>query len=66
MNHRDAYFPVHASRPVTQLVISPAPGQRRSCNKHSDCDEADRLSRAAGGGRATHCYVEDCEDCFGC
>ena len=32
---------------------------RRSCNRHEDCDEADRQ------GRSIHCHTEDCEDCFG-
>lgn len=33
--------------------------KRRSCNRHADCDEADRR------GNASHCSADDCEDCFG-
>ena len=34
----------------------------RTCNRHKDCDEADR---AAGRWNADHCHDDCCEDCFG-
>lgn len=48
--------------------------EANTCNLHSDCAAADEMIRAAGGRMragervmyATHCSVEDCEDCFGC
>jgi hypothetical protein len=47
--------------PRTQRSVSfphPVP-KHRSCNRHKDCDEADRR------GNASHCSADDCEDCFG-
>lgn len=38
---------------------------KRSCNLHSDCDEADKEAHDFGKAQAYHCNVEDCEDCFG-
>lgn len=38
---------------------------KRECNRHFDCDEADRKAREAGYPRAEHCHDECCEDCFG-
>lgn len=34
----------------------------QSCNRHKDCDAADRKIGPTG---AEHCYDDDCEDCFG-
>lgn len=48
---------------------------KRTCNRHSDCDAADKKVREAGGRdlpyggksyRADHCHDECCEECFGC
>jgi len=36
----------------------------RSCNMHSNCQEADQAA-AAKGKTANHCSDEGCEDCFG-
>lgn len=40
-------------------------GRRNSCNMHNDCAAADESSMTAYSRKATHCSVEDCEDCFG-
>jgi len=40
--------------------------ETRTCNRHDDCDEADRKARERGFTRADHCHDECCEDCFGC
>ncbi len=47
--------------------------EKRSCNRHSDCDDAEAklLERTPGMTKANisfnfHCHDEDCEDCFGC
>ena len=37
----------------------------RSCNRHDDCDRADRECRARGLICAEHCHDETWEDCFG-
>lgn len=37
----------------------------RSCNRHDDCDRADRENLARRGVPAEHCNDETCEDCFG-
>lgn len=37
----------------------------RSCNRHKDCDEADRDTLLGHGRRADHCHEETCEDCYG-
>lgn len=42
--------------------------QRRSCNRHSDCDAAEAKRVEAGKAPnpiGFHCWSEDCEDCFG-
>ena len=46
--------------------------EKRSCNRHEDCEEANRkwLERNPGNERWMipvnfHCHDEDCEDCFG-
>lgn len=36
-----------------------------SCNRHADCDKADRMARRGGRHRAEHCHDECCEECFG-
>jgi len=47
-------------------VDSLAPEPRNTCNRHTDCREADEQARARGElGGATHCHNETCEDCFG-
>lgn len=38
---------------------------KRKCNLHDDCDEADRKAKEAGKRIPHHCRSEDCEDCFG-
>jgi hypothetical protein len=40
--------------------------ERVSCNHHDDCEAADEQSRAERGKRAFHCWIDDCEDCYGC
>ncbi len=42
--------------------VAPVKVSKRTCNRHDDCDEADQK---CGQGGATHCRVDDCEDCFG-
>jgi hypothetical protein len=38
----------------------------RECNRHTDCDAADKQMRAAGYPLgAEHCDDECCEECFG-
>lgn len=39
--------------------------EKRTCNRHSDCDEADRLARERGARAASHCHDDCCEECFG-
>lgn len=41
------------------------PRQKRTCNRHADCDKADAESEAKRGRRAEHCHDDCCEDCFG-
>lgn len=38
----------------------------RSCNRHSNCEQADVEAKARGTYGASHCHDDDCEDCFGC
>lgn len=44
--------------------------EKRSCNRHQDCDEAERKRLEKYPGTTTplsfHCYDDECEDCFGC
>jgi hypothetical protein len=43
-----------------------AKGKPRQCNRHFDCEEADRKAKAAGRFLyADHCHDDCCEDCFG-
>lgn len=39
----------------------------RTCNRHSDCDAAERRANEKAGHRVMvdHCHDETCEDCFG-
>jgi hypothetical protein len=37
----------------------------RACNRHGDCDAADKRTQAATGRPAEHCHDECCEECFG-
>lgn len=40
----------------------------RTCNRHVDCDVADRRSIIANQNKyrlASHCHDDCCEDCFG-
>lgn len=45
---------------------------KRSCNRHDDCDEAERKVMEKHGierhqiSASFHCHDECCEDCFGC
>lgn len=48
---------------VTPSAV-PAP-LSNSCNRHDDCTAANAAAKAKGVS-ASHCYDEDCEDCFGC
>lgn len=40
---------------------------KRTCNRHDDCDEADKKAVARGSkiGGAEHCHDDCCEECFG-
>lgn len=45
----------------------------RQCNRHNDCDQANRDWLASNPGKQywevpvnMHCHDDDCEDCFGC
>ena len=46
-------------------VAAPTRPPSNTCNKHDDCEAADREAETAGKWRATHCYDETCDDCFG-
>ena len=41
----------------------------RSCNRHADCNEAERLRIERYPGTLVpanfHCHDDECEDCFG-
>jgi hypothetical protein len=37
----------------------------KSCNRHADCHEANRLAREAGRPMPDHCHDDCCEECFG-
>jgi len=40
--------------------------QKKSCNRHDDCDVADERARKNGQSfGADHCHDECCSDCFG-
>lgn len=44
---------------------------KRTCNRHFDCDEADKDWKERNPGSQWipanfHCHDDDCEDCFGC
>lgn len=53
-----AWRPVHDT---LQRLREMRRARPRSCNRHKDCDEADKRTE---GGRAQHCHDSDCEDCF--
>lgn len=43
--------------------------EENTCNRHDDCQAANKAYRAKHGrdpGFGFHCHDEDCEDCFGC
>jgi hypothetical protein len=49
-----------------------APPEKRSCNRHFDCDEAEAKALARNPGMKKidigfnfHCHDDECEDCFG-
>lgn len=46
-------------------VAAPPRPPGNTCNKHGDCEAADREAEAAGKWRAAHCHDETCEDCLG-
>lgn len=54
--------------PMPEVVANPdAPN---TCNRHFDCDEANRKWLAAHPGEKfvpfnIHCHDDECEDCFG-
>ena len=50
---------------ITTTTKPDHPKHKRSCNRHYDCDEADKKARAQGRGWADHCHDDCCEDCFG-
>lgn len=39
--------------------------ERRRCNRHDDCDEADATADAHENPRPDHCHDDECPDCFG-
>ncbi len=50
-----------APLPVDEPVVN-------KCNRHSDCDEADRDTKLGHPERwwgADHCHDDCCEECFG-
>lgn len=51
--------------PVTAPEPPPAVPVIRSCNRHLDCDAADRAAQERGASRASHCHDDCCEECFG-
>ncbi len=55
---------VYASGPLETRTPKP----RRTCNRHDDCEAADKLAQERTGNRwrgADHCHDDCCEDCFG-
>jgi hypothetical protein len=50
-----------------RVAAGPPPKpERRSCNRHYDCDAADERARKRFGIHgAIHCHDEGCEECFG-
>lgn len=54
----------------------PSESEKRTCNRHADCDAAEReFTRLYPSGKTLwngvhvtapdHCHSDDCEDCFG-
>lgn len=49
----------------------PIPAPKRECNKHNDCNEADKKWLTDHPDKKYipvnfHCHDDECEDCFGC
>lgn len=62
--HRAALLRIiGAAQAIVDKIDHPPP---RSCNKHTNCDEADARGKANGVTLVYHCHIEDCEECFGC
>lgn len=45
--------------------------KKTSCNRHNDCDEADKKYLETHPSEKfvpcnIHCHDDECEDCFGC
>lgn len=49
------------------INVAEYPKKVRSCNRHSDCDEAEikRFGKIDYYPNF-HCHDDECEDCFGC
>ncbi len=62
------YFRLDEEQEDDRVEVSqetPAP-KVRTCNRHDDCDVADRKAIAEGRNQYTHhCHDDCCEDCFG-
>jgi hypothetical protein len=54
----------YALTPKGAQALEPK-GNRKSCNRHVDCEAADERARQRGRSQAEHCRDETCEDCFG-
>jgi hypothetical protein len=52
------------SAQTSPKAIEPEPF-RNSCNRHSNCANADAEAKARGAFGASHCHDDECEDCFG-
>jgi hypothetical protein len=66
-----ALFVRESLTPSATLKVPPPQSKgKRSCNRHSDCDEAEAKVLAANPGNqisaSFHCHDDECEDCFGC
>jgi hypothetical protein len=68
MKYLDKRFSIGISNPrydeINWKKEEPLP-ERRSCNRHDDCDAANVEARERGYNWATHCHDECCQDCFG-
>ncbi len=54
------------------MILADKEEPRRSCNRHFDCDEAERLVLERHPGKTRmdisfnfHCHNDECEECFG-
>jgi hypothetical protein len=69
--HKSSFGPrATSSSPVLGAPYGAEPSIR-SCNRHSNCEEANKkwLSEHPGESSAPwsfHCHNDECEDCFGC